>query len=736
MKAAWKQQLRRFAPALLAIMLVCGALFAPVWAEDSLLIINPSDLASGDSVLLASGWRFHPGDDPAWSEPDYDDAEWPQANSNQFQVLAPDDWSGVGWFRLRFRTDSTLRNRLLALKISVFGAGEFYFDGVMVHRLGRVGLSRNDEETALCDFYRPIPIQLSGQSEHVLAVRLSNHIASEYHPEIREVTPGFRLVLTDWRSGLERYLRQVNMALRHQMLLTGLASAFCLLHLFMYLFYRAYKPNLYFTLFTASIALLSFAPAQMGFVSLVSDFYWLATLTKLAIIGTTLFGLLLVNKLFYPRTTAQAKVIIAAGAVLAAGSWFFSRDVVYIYAFVGLVETARVVVVAVVKRKSGSWIIGTGFLIFMLAASYQMLIDMRLLPMVIPGFWYWYLYGILALLISISVFLARQFAGISSDLAHQLDNVRTLSARAIGQERRAKQQEIARRLLEKEVEHQKKELQEAKKLEKALSDLEKAHNDLRRAQAQLVQSEKMASLGMLVAGVAHEINTPVGAIYSMHDTLKRAVDKLKHTIDTGKTIDPQLRQDLQQPLGVIDEAGGVIESGSRRVADIVKRLRSFARLDEAELKKADINEGLEDTLTLIHHQIKHDIELVREYGKLPLIACYPGQLNQVFLNLLINARQAIEGKGRIRVATRLRGEQVAVEIEDNGSGIPADKLDRIFDPGFTTKGVGVGTGLGLSICYQIIQAHRGEITVKSVVGEGTTFTILLPTDLEKTLENG
>ncbi len=266
-------------------------------------------------------------------------------------------------------------------------------------------------------------------------------------------------------------------------------------------------------------------------------------------------------------------------------------------------------------------------------------------------------------------------------------------------------------------------------MNKLLKDLEKANQEIRETQTQLAQSEKMASLGLLVAGVAHEINTPVGAINSMHDTEMRAMRKVRREVEEGLEADHPARAGLLKYLQTIEEAGKVITSGTERVISIVRRLRSFARLDESELKTVDIHEGLEDTLALIHNELKHTVTIQRDYGELPPIACYPGQLNQVFLNLLINAKQAIASKGEIRITTRFADNRVGVIFEDSGVGIPADKLPHVFDPGFTTKGVGVGTGLGLAICYQIIRQHEGDIRVESEVGKGTKFTITLPTDL-------
>jgi len=267
-------------------------------------------------------------------------------------------------------------------------------------------------------------------------------------------------------------------------------------------------------------------------------------------------------------------------------------------------------------------------------------------------------------------------------------------------------------------------------LRSTLVELEEAYKTLSETQTQLIQSEKMASLGMLVAGIAHEINTPIGAVSSMHNTLVRAISKLQDMLKTMCSPDNPNHEKVVKTMKVIDDANRVITSGTERVTEIVKRLRSFARLDQSDLKEADIHEGLEDTLTLVHHEVKHNITINRDYGELPKIACYPGALNQVFMNLLINAKQAIKGKGEITISTRAKGDKVIIQFTDTGEGIPADKVDRIFDPGFTTKGVGVGTGLGLSICYQIIQDHKGDIAVKSKVGEGSTFTITLPVDMQ------
>jgi PAS domain S-box-containing protein len=261
--------------------------------------------------------------------------------------------------------------------------------------------------------------------------------------------------------------------------------------------------------------------------------------------------------------------------------------------------------------------------------------------------------------------------------------------------------------------------------------LEKAHRELKEAQAQLVQSEKMAALGQLVAGIAHEINSPVGAISSMQDTLSHAVAKLQTALAEVAPEALEENRSVRAALGAILEADRVIGLGAERVSEIVKSLRTFVRLDEAEMKMANIHEGLDSALTLIGHDIGDRIEVERHYGELRPIVCHPGRLNQVFLNLLLNASQAIDGTGRIVIKTSEKKGEVRVAIRDTGRGIPATDIESIFEPRFTTKGARIGTGLGLSICYQIVQQHRGRIEVESQLGKGSVFTVVLPRHLEE-----
>jgi two-component system, NtrC family, sensor kinase len=237
--------------------------------------------------------------------------------------------------------------------------------------------------------------------------------------------------------------------------------------------------------------------------------------------------------------------------------------------------------------------------------------------------------------------------------------------------------------------------------------------------SQLIQSERMAALGLLVAGVAHEINTPMGAIHSNNDIMTRAVGKVRKLMESAPD------NEVRRLLDILGEVCRNNEIATERIMKIVRNLKNFARLDEAERKKVDIHEGIESTLSLLRHQLKSRIRIVKCFGDIPEIECYPNELNQVFMNILVNAAQAIKHRGEITVKTWREGDRVKIAISDTGVGIPPENLSKVFDPGFTTKGVGLGTGLGLSICYKIVQEHRGTIEAESSK-QGTTFTISIP----------
>jgi two-component system NtrC family sensor kinase len=276
-------------------------------------------------------------------------------------------------------------------------------------------------------------------------------------------------------------------------------------------------------------------------------------------------------------------------------------------------------------------------------------------------------------------------------------------------------------------------------LEDKVEELHDANHEIKNAQGTLVQSAKMISLGQIVAGVAHELNNPIGFIYSNMHHLSDYIGKIEKLVNGYRSIQEKLSQsdkdfllDLEKTVEIdfilkdMEELTRSCLEGAKRTKEIVLGLRTFSRVEDSDFEKADLHEGIRNTLKLLKSELRDKVVVHEEFGEIPLVECNLSQMNQVFMNLLSNAIHAIVGKGDIWVRTSLDGENVKVEIEDNGSGMSKDHLDKVFDPFFTTKKVGEGTGLGLSIAYGLVQKHRGDIQVESVESKGTVFRISLP----------
>ncbi|MGM3307920.1 ATP-binding protein [Anabaena sp. WFMT] len=308
------------------------------------------------------------------------------------------------------------------------------------------------------------------------------------------------------------------------------------------------------------------------------------------------------------------------------------------------------------------------------------------------------------------------------------------------------QLELARKILEQRVEERTQELQQAQRtleqrVEERTQELQEALQVLKNTQGQLIQTEKMSSLGEMVAGIAHEINNPVNFIYGNVQCTEGYLQDLVDLINLYQQEYPNKNWVIEEKIAEIDleflseDLSKILFSikiGAQRIREIVLSLRNFSRLDESEIKDVDIHEGINNTLLILNHRLNKEIVVIKNYGNLPLIDCYPAQLNQVFMNILSNAIDALidykeQTNKQILISTsKVEDNYIQVKIRDNGLGIAPEIINKLFDPFFTTKPVGKGTGLGLSICYQIIEKHQGKIEVVSAVPQGTEFAITLP----------
>jgi two-component system NtrC family sensor kinase len=273
-------------------------------------------------------------------------------------------------------------------------------------------------------------------------------------------------------------------------------------------------------------------------------------------------------------------------------------------------------------------------------------------------------------------------------------------------------------------------------------ELTRLNAQLKHAQDQLMQSEKLASIGQLAAGVAHEINNPVGYVFSNFGTLEKYLADLFRVLEAYEQAESELagspaaarlaalRAEIELDYLKEDVPALMNESreGIKRVRKIVQDLKEFSHVDtKQDWEWTSLHQGIDSTLNIVNNEIKYKAEVVKQYGELPDVQCLPSEMNQVFMNLLVNAAHAVDKtRGTITIRTGVQGQKVWVEIEDDGCGIPKENLSRIFDPFFTTKPVGKGTGLGLSLSYGIVQKHGGKLEVDSEPGRGTRFRVTIP----------
>ena len=312
--------------------------------------------------------------------------------------------------------------------------------------------------------------------------------------------------------------------------------------------------------------------------------------------------------------------------------------------------------------------------------------------------------------------------------------------------RTLERERLARRHAESLLESRSRELFEAnERISQQLSDLTAANDELQRAHGQLCQNEKLASVGQLAAGVAHEINNPIAYVESNLRTLADYAGRMQvliamyeQFVDTASARDDELGSDAEVLDALRDQLDyaylrddldilvGDMQEGIGRVSEIVTSLRTYSRSDGPERRPVDIPDCIESALKIAEHETRYRCEVVTQLENVPAVDGYGGQLNQVFLNLVINAAQACDEDGRVEVTSYVDGDDVVVTVSDNGCGIPAEHLEQVFSPFYTTKAVGEGTGLGLSVSYAIVEEHGGRIMVDSQPGAGTRFSVHLP----------
>ena len=727
------------------LLILCTGDLIIIGAQDSSSTFHLKDtlpvsttVTSNPCILIDGLWKYHPDDNAypleQWTSPDFNDSTWEETPSRlPVDTLPKTGWTGAGLFRLHLQADSTLWNKPLAIYIVQKGASEIYLDGKLIKKYGIVG-STGTKETGVSTLTTPPGFINLSRSAHVLSVRFSSFSLLHNRPP-GLTNLGFAVLIGNATTATQQSINNLKFFRSIEILAIAIPLTFSLLHFLLFLFAGRIRSNLYFAFFTFVITLWGILEHESFFAVELEIALTLKRLWPVYAALAPLTGIRFLYALFYPKIPKQFWGFTLVALVLAIASWFTNKIVpvlILILFILYIFEILRVVVVAIRGKKQGARIIGFGFMTF----------GFSLLALIIAGlvfhyfslyFFYGMLYlvGVLGILISMSLYLSLSISSTNKNLVAQTQKSLALEL------------ENARNEIE---------LEKAAELKQAYQALEESHTTLKATQAQLIQSEKMASLGELTAGIAHEIQNPLNFVNNFSEVNTELIDEMKTEIDSQNLLEAKNLADA------IKENQEKITFHGKRADAIVKGMLQHSRSSSGVKEPTDINALADEYLRLAYHGLRakdksFNATMKTDYdesiGKINIV---PQDIGRVILNLITNAFYAVStphppdssapwppegGKNydpTVSISTKILlpplggagAKQVEISISDNGPGIPKAVLDKIFQPFFTTKPTGQGTGLGLSLSYDIVKAHGGELTVETKEGEGSIFTILLP----------
>jgi len=685
-----------------------------------------------------NGWKYHSGDDLNWKDPYYNDSDWTISKTDfSFDSLQNNEWTGIGWFRLKLIVDSSLYNKVLALVIMHYGASEIYFDGNLVNQYGTPTNDTLIEKTFRPLFARPILVSVDNKPQHLLAIRYSFLKASNVFRNYRFLI--HRIQASLWYGGFTIHFAESQQAVDlfgaslTTNLLVGLITFSILFlmgtfHLFLYWFYAGERSNFYLAMFIFLLALHTFGKFLPTYTHLnlqlliISEFvhfllgcFWMP------------FTMLACYSIFYQKFPRYVWLYFLMCPIIGY-AWSFTPPfggfLVFACSAIVFADMLRLFIRSSRSRQKYIWIIGVGALLsqstLALWLAPQLLSPLFVTLLLFPIF--------LGVPIALSIFNALRTAGTSINLERQLVEVKRLSQVSLAQEQ--EKQEILcsqKETLEQQVQER-------------TAELNQSLQNLKSTQSQLIQSEKMASLGELTAGIAHEIQNPLNFVNNFSEINKELIDELKQERNKVRgTRSVELENEILDNIQANEEK---INHHGKRADSIVKGMLQHSRTSTGQKELTDINALCDEYVRLAYHGLrakdksfnaKFETDFDDTVGRVNIV---PQDMGRVILNLINNAFYAVNEKAKqnipayepcVAVSTRNLNGDVELRVSDNGNGIPQKVVDKIFQPFFTTKPAGQGTGLGLSLAYDIVKAHGGEIKVETKEGERSEFIIQLPT---------
>jgi signal transduction histidine kinase len=698
--------------------------FSPSYSQISNSNVVRIDAIPAAGILLDTGWRFHTGDNPQWAKPEFDDKDWENLSPtvDVHDLLKRHRDAGIGWFRLKVKIDSLLQGSSVALVISQVTASEIYLNGKLLYRFGKVSSVYSNEQTSTLHD-EPFNIQLGRENIQEFAIRYSfnpkRFFTLYYHPNAC-----VQLILKQPNQATSDYvfMKKSSYAfLISIMAIYLLLGSFCL---YFYLSFRTEKSYKFIALnsFVQPVALLLFIMAVESFNSLTTSTFVYILGEIVSCIGVFYFfnACYILFNIRKPRYYIFFVLYVILMVTVSLSTYNYGK---FLYGGFGLIfclEVLRIALGGVAKRRPGSWL-------FLLGATVELLATVDAIYLDAHGkfaeadnaasivF--------LATPIYLSLFMAGEFARLARTLRNKVVEVKQLSDRTLAQEQE-KQTILSTEKERLEIE-----------VQNRTAALNKSLQDLKSTQAQLIQSEKMASLGELTTGIAHEIQNPLNFINNFSDVNKELLVELNEEIEKAHYSDVrEIAKDL------IDNEEKINHHGKRADA-IVKSMLQHSRTSKGENEPTDISRLADEYLRLAYHGFREknksfEAKIETDFDhSIRSINVVPQDIGRVLLNLINNAFYAVNERRKqnlngyeptVSITTRKHNDKVEIIVKDNANGIPQKILEKIFQPFFTTKPTGQGTGLGLSLAYDIVKAHGGEIKVETEEGEGSEFIIHLP----------
>ena len=668
---------------------------------------------------LAANWSYQKGDNMDWSDPKFDDSSWTKISSYNLNKLDNKIIGGnneIVWFRKPIKTDSTL-NDAIVLKIYQVGASEIYLDGKLIHSLGKVSSNPDEIET----YNSPnnvFSLPLAKNKEHLLAVRFVNSqpkypIYYEHEGRIWIQATSLHNVLTN-EPKLAFPDNERRSWTNNLFMVLGIGLFMFVLFLCLYIFFKREKINGYFAL-TSLFFSCFISSILLDFSSYVYAFKY-DFATGLFSVLYSLTSLYCIYKIFNKRNGFVFWSITAIGILFIPSFFLFST--IYSGPIFGILILFELIRISIISLKSDKILaliflsLGIFNLIYWILLSLDRLTDIN-----IPKLQNYQPFAYALLPLSIAIYLGYFFGKRSQSLRLNLERVQKLS--------REKESILSKQneTLEQQVKER-------------TASLNQSLEELKATQSQLIQSEKMASLGELTAGIAHEIQNPLNFVNNFSEVSTELIDEMNEELEKGDLEEAKaISNDIKQNLEKINHHG-------KRADGIVKGMLQHSRKNTGEKELTDINKLADEYFRLAYHGLRakdksFNAQLETDYDdSIKTVNMIPQDIGRVILNLITNAfyavdekksnSESIDFKPTVSVSTKKLKDTIEIIIKDNGNGIPKDILDKIFQPFFTTKPTGKGTGLGLSMSYDIIRAHNGKLQVESNDKEGTIFTVSLP----------